>query len=71
MRADACAAKRGACQLAWKWRFPSHPRREKAAVAPEVPEYEAPIAQGEEAGEAEAEEREEGGSAQAAMDTGE
>ena len=70
-RADACAAKEEARQLTWRWRSPPRPRREKRAAAPEAPEYEAPVAQGEDVGEAEVEAREEGGLAQAAMETGE
>ena len=71
-RADTCAAKKEARQLAWRWRAPPSPRRGKGAAAPEAPEYEAPVAQGEEgAGEAEVEEREEGGLARTAIETGE
>ena len=70
-RADACAAKKEARQLAWRWRSPPRSRREKGAAAPEVPENETPAAQGEEVGEAEVEAREEGGLGQAAMEAGE
>ena len=57
-RADACAAKKEARQLAWRWRSPPHQRRENlkgpVAGAPEAPECETPAAQGdEEVGEAE------------------
>ena len=56
-RVDACAAKKEARQLAWRWRSPPRPRREKGATAPEAPEYETPVAQGEEdEGKAEVEE---------------
>ena len=62
-RADACAAKREARQLAWKCRSPSRPCRERGAAASgvvaeaaETPEREAPVAQeGEEEGEVEVE----------------
>ena len=60
-RADACAAKRTARQLARGWKTPPPPRRERKA-----PGAETTAAQGEgESGEAEVEAREEGGSAQA------
>ena len=49
-RADVCAAKKEARQLAWGWRFPPRPRREKGAKAPEAPEHETPATQ-QEAGE--------------------
>ena len=49
-RADACAAKREARQLAWGWKSPPRPRREKGAKAPEVPDDETPATQ-QEAGE--------------------
>ena len=56
----------------WRWRSPPRPRREKGATAPEAPEYETPVAQGEEdEGETEVEEREEGGLTQTATETGE
>ena len=66
-RADACAAKKEARQLTWRWRSPPHQRRKKGpgAEAPEAPECETPAAQGEEAGEAEVTVTEEGGLAQA------
>ena len=38
VRADACAAKREARQLAWKWGSPSRQRKERGAAAPEAPE---------------------------------
>ena len=44
-RADACAAKREARQLAWGWKSPPHPRREKGAKTPETPEHETPTTQ--------------------------
>ena len=60
-RADACAAKRTARQLARVWKTPPPPRRER-----KTPGAEATAAQGEgESGEADVEAREEGGSAQA------
>ena len=60
-RADACAAKKTALQLARGWKTPPPPRRER-----KVPGAETTAAQGEgESGEAEVEAREEGGSAQA------
>ena len=43
-RADVCAAKREARQLAW-WRSPPRPRREREAETPEIPEGETPVAQ--------------------------
>ena len=43
-RADACAAKKEARQLAWGWKSP-RPRRKKGAKAPEAPEDEAPATQ--------------------------
>ena len=49
-RADACAAKKEARQLAWGWKSPPRPRREKGAKAPEVPDDETPATQ-QEAGE--------------------
>ena len=45
-RADACAAKREARLSGRGWRSPPPPRQERGAVAPEVPEHEATIAQG-------------------------
>ena len=53
-RADACAAKKEARQLAWRWRSPPRPHREGGAEAPEEPD-ETPAAQGEFEGEAESE----------------
>ena len=44
-RADTCAAKKEARQLAWGWRSSPHPRREKGAQAPKVPEDETPATQ--------------------------
>ena len=67
-RADACAAKKEARQLAWRWRSPPRQRREKGpgTKASEAPECETPAAQGEgEVGEAEVTATEEGGPAQA------
>ena len=56
-RADVCAAKREARQIARGWRTLPPPRRERGPGAPEAPEDETPIAQeGEETGETEAEE---------------
>ena len=49
-RADTCAAKKEARQLAWGWKSPPRPRREKGAKAPEAPEDETPATQ-QEAGE--------------------
>ena len=54
-RADACGAKKEARQLAWGWRSPPRPRREKGAEAPEAPEAETPAAQQELGESAEAE----------------
>ena len=54
-RADACGAKKEARQLAWGWRSPPRPRREKGAEAPEAPEAETPAAQQELGKSAEAE----------------
>ena len=42
---SVCAAKKEARQLAWGWRSPSSPRREKGAKAPEAPENETPATQ--------------------------
>ena len=71
--ADACVFKREARQSARGWRPPPPPRRERrAADAPKSLETETPVTQGGEGvGDAEVEEREEGGSAQAAVETGE
>ena len=41
-QADTCAAKKEARQLAWGWKPPPRPCREKGAKAPEAPKYEAP-----------------------------
>ena len=46
-RADACAAKREARLSARGWRSPPPPRRVRGTAAPEVPEHEATVAQGE------------------------
>ena len=53
-RADTCATKKEARQLAWRWRSPPNPRREGGAEAPEEPD-ETPATQGEFEGEAESE----------------
>ena len=44
-RADVCAAKKEARHLAWGWRSPPRPRREKGTKAPEAPEHETPTTQ--------------------------
>ena len=55
---NACAAKKEAHQLAWRWKSPSRPRRERGAAAPEAPERETPVTQeGGEEGEVEVEAR--------------
>ena len=54
-RADACAAKEEARQLAWGRRPPPRPRRERGTEAPETPRDETPAAQQELGEEAEAE----------------
>ena len=52
--------------------IPSSPAQGEGGRGPEAPEYETPVAQGEkDEGEAEVEEREEGGPTQTAMETGE
>ena len=44
-RADVCAAKSEARQLARRWRTPAHPRRGRGAKVPEAPEDEVPVSQ--------------------------
>lgn len=39
-RADAYAAKKEARQLAWRWKSPPRPPKEKGATTPEAPEHE-------------------------------
>ena len=52
--------------------IPSSPAQGEGGRGPEAPEYETPVAQGEkDEGEAEVEEREEGGLTQTAMEMGE
>ena len=86
-RADACAVKKEGGQAIHGWPGstvgPEHAssrgggdplltRAGRRGRGPEAPEYETPVAQGEkDEGEAEVEEREEGGPTQTAMETGE
>ena len=44
-QANACPRKHEARQAAEGWRSPPHPRRERGAKAPEVPEDETPATQ--------------------------